>query len=250
MRILWENVLDDYTLAFSTERSGFPATNVQHPHLTRVWRSLTAEDEYVSIDAGVGETLTADCAFLAAHNLSATAVVTVQSCDDGTWAVLDVDEPMTWDAGVMVAFFDSSANRFWRFLVDDPDNESGYIEIGRLALGAYLQMPPIEPGVALPSGSTTAVSVAPSGQSFADIGHVYLNPTFSFPLITNAERVSVEAMWRAVQQYLPVFLVVWEDSLTVQRPIYSRINQDQLSWQKAGEAGLMWSLALEFTEAF
>lgn len=250
MRILWDNVLDDYTLLYSSQRTGFPASNVQHPHLTRVWRSLTDEDEYVSIDAGTGLTMTADCAFLAAHNLSATAVVKVQSCDDGTFASCDVDATMTWDAGIMVAFFTSSANRFWRFLVDDPSNTDGYIEIGRLALGSYLQMPPIEPGVTLASGTTTTVTLAASGQSFADLGQVYLKPAFSFPLITSAERALVEAMWRAVERHTPVFLVVWEDSLTVQRPIYCRIQEDELSLRKASEAGVMWSLDLSFEEAF
>lgn len=250
MRILWDNVLDDYTLLYSSQRSGFPASNVQHPHLTRVWRSLTAEDEYAGIDAGSGSTVTADCAFIAAHNLSATAVVKVQACDDGTYTSPDIDETMTWDAGIMVSFFTSDTCRFWRFLIDDPDNEDGYLQIGRLALGSYLQMPPIEPGMTLPSGTTTSVTVAASGQSFADIGQVYLQPAFSFPLITTAERTNVEAMWRAVEQHTPIFLVVWEESLTVQRPIYCRIKRDLLSWQKASEAGVMWSLDLDFEEAF
>jgi hypothetical protein len=250
VRILWDNELDDYTLVYSTQRSGFPASNVQHPHLTRIWRSLTSEDEYAGVDAGIGLTITADCAFIAAHNLSATAVVKVQACDDGTYVTPDVDETMTWDAGIMVAFFTADTRRFWRFLIDDPDNEDGYIEVGRLAAGSYLQMPPIEPGVTLPSGTTTVVTTAASGQSFADLGHVYLQPAFSFPLITSAERTNVEAMWRAVEQHTPVFLVVWEDSLTVQRPIYCRINRDLLSWQKASESGVMWSLDLDFSEAF
>jgi len=250
VRILWDNELDKYTLLFSSERSGFPATNVQHPHLTRVWHSLALDDEYVAIDAGVGETIIADCAFLGAHNLSATAVVKVQACDDGTYADPDVDETLTWDDGIIGAFFTSAEHRFWRFLIDDPDNEDGYIEIGRLALGSYLQMPPIEPGIDLPMGTTTLVSESVSGQAFADKGQVYLNPTFAFPLITQAERSSIETMWRAVEQHTPVFLVVWEDSLTVQGPIYCRINQDSLPWQKAGEAGLMWSVRIEFKEAF
>ncbi|MEN6333793.1 MAG: hypothetical protein ABFE01_05990 [Phycisphaerales bacterium] len=250
MRILWNNEFDKYTALFSSERTGFPATNVQHEHLTRVWRSLTDEDEYVAIDAGAGETVTADCAFLAAHNLSATAVVKIQGCDDGTYATPDVDETMTWDDGIMVAFFTSDALRFWRFLIDDPDNADGYIEIGRVAIGSYLQMPPIEPGIDLPMGTTTLLSESISGQAFSDIGTVYYNPTFAFPLITQAERASIETMWRAIEQHSPVFLVVWEDSLTVQGPIYCRINQDYLPWQKAGEAGLMWSVRVEFKEAF
>jgi len=248
MRILWNNLLDDYAPLASSERTGFPATNAQHVFLSRLWRTL-ALDEYFTIDAGAGLTITADCALIAAHNLTAGATIHIQAHPTNDWGAPDLDETITWDAGNMVAYFASTTKRFWRFQLADAANPDGYIEVGRLAVGTFLQMPPVEPGSALPSVTTTVVSTSITGQTYGDRGQMFLAPGFAFPIITQTERGYIEAMWREVEQVTPVFLDIWEDSPTVQRPIYCRIDQDKLDWQKAPEAGLLWSVQIAFMEA-
>lgn len=248
MRIQWDNELDKYSLIFSSERSGFPAANVQHPFLIKIWRSL-ALNEWIVPDVPFGETITANCAFIAAHNLTAGATIRIQANDTNDWGAPDLDESFTWDPGNMGMFFIVTTKRFWRFRFIDASNPAGYIQIGRLSLGSYLQMPPVQPGPSIPTMTSTRRSVTPSGQAYGDKGAMYLTPAFNFPLITQAERISIEAMWQVVEHVHPVFLVIWEESLTVQRPIYCRIDQDKLDWKQAEEAGLSWSIDIAFMEA-
>ena len=250
MRILWDNLLDDYTPTASTEAAGYPATNAQQQHLSQVWRTTGLAAETFAIDAGAGNTITCDCAFVAGHNLTSGVNIHVQACNDGTYAAPTVDEHITYRAGTMCVFFASIAARYWRFIATDAGNTDGYIAIGRLALGAFLQMPPVEPGVALPLYSSSLVQQSVSGQSYGDKGKVFQRPAFTFPIITSAEKALIDVMFRAVDQVYPVFLVIWEDSLTAQGPIYCRINQDTLDWKKAPEAGLSYSVDIEFMEEF
>lgn len=249
MRILYRNEIDLHDpFDFSSERANFWASNVQIHHLVVPWRTLSVEEQYYTIDAGVGNTITADCAAIAAHNLSETATIKIMAHDTNSWGSPDLEETFTWREGNMMAFFSSTSKRFWRFELDDPDNEDGYIHIGRLGLGSYLQMPYIEPGAQLPVLSTSQVSTSFGGQVYIDRGIRLLAPAFSLPIVSDAQRQAINAMFDEVENGKPLFLVVWEDSMEVEGPIYCRINQERLEYRKSAEAGLLWSLDLQFLE--
>ncbi len=249
MRILFHNLIDDYDpFDFSSERANLWATNVKIHHLIVPWRTLTPDAQYYTLDAGVGETITADCAAIAGHNITSGATIKIMANTSDSWGSPDLEETFTWGSGPMMHFFISTTKRFWRFEIDDPTNPDGYIQIGRLGLGEYLQMPPIEPGSELPEISTSQPSTSISGQVFGNDGQILLAPSFSLPIISQTERLQIREMFAEVKNIRPVFLAVWEESLTVQAAVYCRIDQDRLEFKKAPEAGVLWMLDLSFVE--
>jgi len=256
MRILWDNEIDKYTPLYSSQKSNFPATNAKHIHLSSPWRTTGVEDQYYTVDAGSGKTITADCAVIIGktptykHNLTSGATAKIQAHPTNTWTAPDLDQAFTWNADSMIVFFTQTTKRFWRFYFDDASNPDGYLNIPRLALGKFLQMPDVEPNFDLPKASSSRKSVSPSGQGYGDQGILYLAPAFSFPLLTQDEHEALDEMWIGVENIKPVVLVIWENSLDVQGSIYCWIDQDRLDLKKLDSHGLYWSLQINFLEAF
>jgi hypothetical protein len=129
-------------------------------------------------------------------------------------------------------------------------NPDVYLEIFRLFLGTYLQMPPIEPGAELPLATSSVGDTSLSGQFYGDKRIQRLAPAFRLPIVGNSERLAINAMFAEVDIVMPVLLIVWEDSLDVEPPLYCRIDQERLEYAKAEEPGLLWSLDLQFMEVF
>lgn len=251
MILLYKNQLDDHTLQASSEQGNFPAVNLQDPHLVNAWRSNSVDAQWIKIDAGSGNTITANSVAIAGHNLTASATIKIQANATDAWGGPSIDETVTWDADIMTKLFTNSTGyRFWRFYFDDDSNPDGYIEIGRLFLGTRLQMPKIEPGVDIPYRTTSIVSTSISGESYGDYGVRYRAPGFRFPFLTDAERSSVISMWNEVDRVKPIFLLIWEDSLDVMEPLYCRIDMDELGFKKIAEPGVGWELEINFTEVF
>jgi len=248
MRILWDNEVDKYTPLFTSERGNFPGLSVQDIRLAVPWRTVSDTGESVIIDAGVGETITASCAAIAAHNLTAGATIKIQANNTSSWIGPPVDESFAHSSEIMTHFFGSAAYRFWRFYFDDGSNPDTYIEIGRLFLGTYLQMPPVEPGVEIPRATTSVSTHSITGQTYGDKGVQYRIPAFSFPLIIEAERGAIDSMWAAVDNVKPVFLLIWEDSLNVVAAMYAKIDQENISWRKL--EALTWTVNIAFREEF
>ncbi len=250
MKILYRNRIDDFDpFASSSEAANYVAANVKIHHLVVPWRTTSAAAQYYTIDAGEGNTIIADCAAIAGHNLtSGGAIIKIQAHTTDAWVAPDLDMAIPWNAATMMVFFSSIARRFWRFYVDDPTNPNGYIQIGRLGLGQVLQMPPIEPGPKLPVIDLSEVSTSPGGQVFGNEGQLLLAPAFSFPIVSQAEREAILQMFAYVKKIRPLFLAVWEESLEMQAAIYCRINQDELRFEKSAEAGVLWTLELAFRE--
>jgi hypothetical protein len=250
MRILYLSAADSATLTASTEASNLPVENVQDPRLSQPWRTTALSDQTVLIDAGDGNTINPNCFALAGHNLTDGCTLKIQGNATDAWTTPTVDETVTHRDDVIVHFFTGSALRYWRVFIDDDSNPDGYVQIGRLMLGTYLQMPPVDPAVNIPRRTTSVTTDSISGQSYGDRGVLYRAPGFQFPLITDAERVLIDAMWTEVENVAPVVLVVWEDSLTVLGPIYCKLDQDNLPWQRAAGQGLSWQTTIAFREVF
>ncbi len=251
MRILWSNLIDAYTLLASSAAPNLPAANLQDPRLSLPWRSTGDSDEWIKIDAGAGLTLNPNCAAIAGHNLTSGATIRIQGNATDAWGAPTIDEAITWRAGAMMHFFVGSALRFWRFRFQDAANPDGYIQIGRLSLGTYLQMPDIELGPALPRKTSTVVTESPTGQVYADLGVEWGEFGIVFPpIITETQRQAIRSMWAAVHNAVPFFLAVWESSFDIEGPVYCRLDQDELQWQLERAAGVLWSTALKFKECF
>jgi len=250
MIIFWDNELDKYDLIVSSEQGNFPAENLQNIHLVNSWRSNSLADQYIKIDAGAGNTITPTCVAIAAHNLTSGATIKFQANAADVWVGPSIDETITYSADIMSKIFSNlTGYQYCRFYFDDPGNPDGYIEIGRLSFGSYLQMPPVAKEFDIPKKTTSNRSISITGQSYGDKGYKYRSPGFSFPFISNSEKVAIDEMWNEADWIKPVFLLIWEDSLNIVGPIYCLIDQEELPWKWDAEYQV-WTLEINFLEAF
>ena len=248
MRILSVDQLIDLALVATTERSGFPAANVQHPHLTRVWRSANSVTQRLTFNAGTGLTIAPTVAALLAHNLTAAATASVEQNSVDDWAAPPVSVAFDVTDPLALAYMPGSAYQYLSFIFDDVANPDGYIEIGRAMAGIYWQsIEELERGTDDEVEDTTVVSESETGQGFADLGVKKQKYTMSFGIMQPETRVSLKAIYAAVGQYMPIVLVKDENALDIFPPLYCTMRK-ALTFTGAG-GGLWRDSGLEFTEA-
>jgi hypothetical protein len=248
MRIIWNNVWDTHEITANSEASGYPAANLQDISCEVVTRSTGDTSEWWKIGDGVTKIKMSSFAIIN-HNFTSGATVTLQGNDTDSWGAPSKEEVITYNADIMTKFFTEGEYYYWRLLVADASNPDEYIEIGRLAGGEYLQMPPIEPGLTYPKITTSTREFTVTGQVYGDKGRIHRTPGFAFPIIEDDERVDIDEMFDGVHNIKPVVLIVYENSLDVLPALYCVIDQEELPWQKA-EDRLAWSLSLKFREVF
>jgi len=249
--LLYKNLIDDYMLQISSEQGNFPAENLQDIHLINTWRTNSPEEQYIKIDAGAGNTITPKCVAIAKHNLTSGATIKLQANSSDSWGSPPLDETISHAVDIMTKIFANlTGYRYVRYYFHDPTNPDGYIEIGRPSFGGYLQLPPIAPDPEIPYGTTTRVSTSITGQPYADKGYKFRQLKVHYPMISESERAQIKSMWNEVENDKPVFLLLWEDSLDIERPLYCRINQAEIPFKRSPERALMWETEIEFLEAF
>jgi len=251
MIVFWDNELDKYDLIISSEQGNFPAENLQDIHLINTCRTNSPEEQYIKIDAGEGNTITPKCMAIAKHNLTPSATIKFQANSEDNWSSPPLDETISHAADIMTKrFANSTGYRYCQFYFHDPTNPDDYIEIGRPSFGGYLQLPPIAPDTEIPYGTTTLVNRSITGQGYGDKGYKFRQFKVSYPLINESERAQIKSMWNEVENDKPIFLLLWEDSLDIERPIYCQINQTEIVFKRSSDRALMWEAEIEFLEAF
>jgi hypothetical protein len=236
MRILYNDLMIDSILVASSERSGFPASNVQHPHLTRVWHSVTPTTQRITINAGAG------------HTITATAAV-IQGNIVDVWAAPPLDVPFTPTDALALAYFPSAAYQYWRFTFDDAANPDGYIEIGRLMLCLHWQsVEETDRGTEDGIEDTTRTSESETGQAFGDIGVQKQTYAMSFGIMQPETRTSLKAIYASVGQHMPIVVVPNENALDKLPPIYCTMRK---TMKFTGAGGWLWKHdGLEFVQTY
>ena len=142
MIILWNNEIDKNTYTALTEHVDYPLTNLIDPRLSRVYHSLSDDDQYILI---AGTDIKADAIAILNHNISSGATIRIQGNDADVWGAPTFNQLLTWAEYILFQEFTSGEYDYWRLFVDDPANPDGYIKIGRLYLGEVLEMPGMKP---------------------------------------------------------------------------------------------------------
>ena len=248
MRLLWNNEIDDtdFTLTPSTAAANFPVTNVQDMRLSSQWRMTQITSQSLVIDAGVGNTITATAAAIAAHNLTSGATIKIQGNASDSWGGPTLDESFAFDADLMVVFFGSAVFRFWRFSLDDAGNTESFLRIGRLFLGTYLQIDE-EPMRDFNEEhlDSTRTQYSPTGQAYSDEGILLKQYAMTFAFLNQTEKDNFQTMFATIKRAKSLFLLI-DATLTSEFPaLYCQIDS-HMGYQSV--SALIYSASVTFRE--
>jgi len=248
MRFLYSNLFDTagYTLTENSEESTYPVENAQDYQLTKHYRTTGDTSEWVQIDGLASEEITANCAFIAGHNITSGATtIKIQGKNTLPWTSPTVDESFTHSAGVMWKAFTSDDLRYWRWLIEDAANPDTYLKIGRLGLGTYFDISVwMEASFARRTIDTSTIRRSPTGQLYGDEKVTYLEYDFRIRNMSNADRVNLETMWETNKKVRPVLFVPHPTDTTL-APLYCNISRFELTHNVAWK----WHASLTLTEA-
>jgi len=246
MRILWENKILSSDLTASSENPDFTIDNVQDTRLAVVYRSVE-ESTNITITGPI----TASYFSILNHNLTESATVTLEGNNTDSWGAPSFSQSVDWLETSMIVNFSESTYNYWRLIiVDDDTGADGYIEIGSLYLGTYLQMPGMEIGQEIPQVSTSTKQYSSNGQVYGDKKIIYRNPKIDFPYITELQRTEIKEMWENNENTGPVIVLIWANRLDIEPLIYSVIDQDSVSFTKSQNKNVPYKTSLQFREVF
>jgi len=183
--------------------------------------------------------------FLAGHNLTSNATITVEANSSDDWSSPAYSQSMNYDEDMCYLFLDETY-KWWRVVINDSDNPDGYIEIGRLFLGKYLQFDdPPKADIPLVYNDTSKVKYSLTGQAFGDEGVIYKTYNFVFPYWDEDTRTELVEMINEVKTVKPVILVPDEYNMDKLKPVYAVLN-DNLALNHI--ISYIWNGTLSFRE--
>jgi len=137
--ILHENIHVDADATLSVTpaaAAGFPVSNITDWRMGTAyrWKATSTASQYIDLDAGAGNTLTADTICVGGHNLSgATIRVNADATATPTTQVLTSGDYTATDNLPFLQLINSTAARYWRIIIITPPlaPQIGVITLGR-----------------------------------------------------------------------------------------------------------------------
>lgn len=246
MKFLQTNLIDSASLTASTEESAYPASNLQDAILSSVWRSAGVTSENIVINLGTASA--ADIVFLANHNLTSSATITLQANSSDSWGAPPFSETLTWESGIINKAFTSASYQYWRVVLADSTNTDGYLKLGGIGLGAAYDVPGIGTTYQVENNSTALKYVTQSRQVFGSEGVFWKQVNVQIPYVTQAERVEMETCFKAKDWYIP-FYVQFNETCIDEGALYATLNGPGLGFQSLETQPVAYSSRYTLDEA-
>ncbi len=146
--------------------------------------------EWVKVDLGSAQAATAAVAI----NFNCLGTITLQGNATDAWSAPTLSQVLSGNNAILLAFFGSSSQRWWRFLLSDVANPDGFSELGIVYVGPYTQ-PTIGYSVSLSDDpeELSAVDVAIQGAHFQDSRPIRDVWSLEWEEIQEADRAILEA---------------------------------------------------------
>ena len=140
--------------------------------------------------------------------------------------------------------FATQTYRYWRLTISDATNPDGIIKFGGAFLGGYESITQFSHVLTNDRIDTTVQSRSNSGQVYNDVGYIYEKFDLNFPLITDADKLILEAFINT-NRMKPVYIMLDPDSTDEFKPIYGVISGIKFSRVYDN----FWTTAMTITEA-
>jgi len=137
----YSNQTDFSTLSGGSFNSNYPITNLQNRYLAQKARTNNALLSSSVIQVDLGSVQRIGLISLINHNFTMTstfqATVRLQAFSDAgmTLSLFDTGFESIYSGSDYARTFPQVEGRYWRISINDPNNQSGYVEFGRLFIG-------------------------------------------------------------------------------------------------------------------
>lgn len=224
MRVVYNNLWDDFSIVASSENANYPASNTQDHRLSRYTRTTAVSNLTWDIDIQTATAL--DTFIIANHNITASATITLRASVNSDYSTTDLSVTIPHSADTMVKFFTAGASyRYWRLYINDPTNTDLYVKIGRVFIANYLQLTPASNVPFDDARETTSkVFFSQTNQVYGNEGENYIIRNHEFAPISTTMKTSIEAWQDYVDTIYPFFLINRDDDLTIFKPLYCVLN--------------------------
>jgi len=246
MRLLYDNKYLAATISASSENPNYLAANTQNTVIAKVYRSV-ADSTIIKISTQIK----ASYVTIMGHNFTPTVQITLQGNDTDAWGAPSFEETIPYRSDMCILNFNEATYNYWRILISDSDTSAdGYIEIGGIYLGTYLQMPGMKLDQQLEKKTDSSISITYSGQAYGEERYSYRNPGFNFPFITHDQRDELNNMFENNKNVKPLICLVWANDYNIEPPMYCVIDQKSLQFKRNGDNIDPWAVKLKFREVF
>lgn len=243
IRFLYSFAFDDAAITSSSESGDLLDDNVVTDFVAEKWRTTGVTSEWIRFDLGSAQQV--NCVGLYGHNLSAGTTITLQANSSDDFADPPFSEGLTWHGTRITHCFAPQTYRWWRLVLADADNPDGYLEIGRIAAGVFL-----EPGVNYRDDyrrirRDPSEKLPTAGrQNYHRQKQQYWEYRLYFEALPGADQSLFETMFEAVGTHHPLVVMLDPEDHPSSRSIFGEITRDfEFSGRLVGAADV--SLAIE-----
>jgi hypothetical protein len=203
------------------------------------------------IEVDFGTARTARAVAIINHNFESDAVLTLEGHTAPYWeGTPDYSATLDYHASNVVKFFTTTTKQYWRLVVDDVQNETGFTEIGAVFLGDYYEpTSSYRPGFQI-------VREELSGIGFSDHGAAYMDdkPTLKgyrllFRPVLDADRLSFETMFEWVKTSRHFFVCLDSAGGDEEGETKYGFLSDTPAIKHLENSTTLYSITLDFVEA-
>lgn len=248
MRIAYNNVVDSIasTSIFPlTVNVNYPIVNIQNQRLAVRYRSTAVTAQSIVFD--FGSAVNINTFAILGHNISTAATITVSANSSDSWPGA-TSQTLTGNVNMILKFFAQETYRYWKLSIDDPTNTDGYIEIGRIWAGTYLDISPSSLlDFSVTKKRSDMVTYGRGRQKFSSEGIGWRKLKFTFPKTNYSMIRSIETLFDYVGIYRSFIFCNFDTDRNYElvEPCYCSFNKE-LEFQHV--SNMMFEYSFEFEE--
>jgi len=246
MILLNDNKILTSTITANSEDPNYPLSNLLDTRVVKYYRSISDSAlRIVFENTGTA----ADWFFILNHNITSGATIKLEANTNDSWGSPPFSEVITHNSGTMSLNFTEATYDFWSLYVDDSSNPNDFIQIGLCSLGAVYEMPGAE-SIEVILTDTSVENVSLSGQLTGDERYKFRGVSATFTGVEQTVSSEIREIYSTLRTIRPFVMCVWENSLDIESPIYSRFVNKTLPLKQRPQQGLIFDFSLEFEEVF
>lgn len=249
-RLAWNNrlIADGVAITSSSEATGYVDDNLADSARWRKWRSTTTTgDQWVKFDLGANATMQVFAAMNAKLHTGGTLRVQANASD--SWVTPTIDDVFTvpspdWTQMLIDWRSATSSLRWVRFYFTNTGAISGYVELGAVFAGPYLEPTrSVSPSLSVRRIDPSTQRYAIGGQRSAVIRPKFHTVSGTFVLQTATARNVLRQAYETTGATQPAIFAVdpADPSLTFYGTLQSTLSAEH-------RAADLWDMPVEFVE--